>query len=140
MRLSLHIYLKLAFEQVRAHKLFYFYGKKLIICIYYNLGLLHFSIKKKKKPRGVIYILICLFFLLLLGLTHYFSVCVLSGALSSSYYFCLLVFLHLSLTLYFFFFCYRVTLLEKHSLYCIQNICSRKLMDLLYSQLITWTM
>ena len=36
------------------------------------------------------------------GLTNYFSVYVLSGALSSSNYFCLLFFLHLSLTLYFF--------------------------------------
>ena len=29
------------------------------------------------------------------------TICILSGALSSSYYFCLLFFLHLSLTLYF---------------------------------------
>ena len=34
----------------------------------------------------------------------------------------------------------RQPLLEKHSLYCIQNIRSGKLMDLLHSQLITCTM
>ena len=35
----------------RAQRLFYFFGKKLIICIYYNFGLLHFPITK--KLRGV---------------------------------------------------------------------------------------
>ena len=44
------------------------------------------------------------FFLWLSGLTHYFSVCVLIGALSFYYYFCMLFSLHLSPTLYFFFF------------------------------------
>ena len=39
--------LKLAF----AHKLFYIFGKKLIICIHYNLKLLKFSITN--KPKGV---------------------------------------------------------------------------------------
>ena len=95
---------------------FYFFGKKLIICIHYNLQLLHFPITKN---LGVCYILICLlifslineyflkggidiywfvffffsFFWWLSSFTHYFSVCVLSGALSSSYYFCLFFFL-----------------------------------------------
>ena len=40
-----------------------------------------------------------------MGLTNYFSVCVLIGALSFSYYFCMLFFLRLSLTLYIFVFC-----------------------------------
>ena len=88
--------------QARAQRVFYFFfGKKLIIYIHYNLRLQHFLITK--KIRGVIYIDLSIF-LLLLGLTHYFNVCVLSGALSSSYYFCQLFFLHLSLTLYFFVF------------------------------------
>ena len=39
--------LKLAFEH--AHKLFYIFGKKLIICIHYNLKLLKFSITNKHK-------------------------------------------------------------------------------------------
>ena len=54
---------------------------------------------------GMIYIFLSFFFfffffLWLSGLTHYFSVCVLSGAFFSSYYFCLLFFLHLSLTFF----------------------------------------
>ena len=104
MCLSLHIYLKLASEHALKRVLrgsSIFFGKKLIIYIHYNLKLQHFLITK--KIRGVIYIDLSIF-LLLLGLTHYFNVCVLSGALSSSYYFCLLFFLHLSLTLYFFVF------------------------------------
>ena len=102
--LSLHIYLKLASEHALKRVLrgsSIFYGKKLIIYIHYNLRLQHFLITK--KIRGVIYIDLSIF-LLLLGLTHYFNVCVLSSALSSSYYFCQLFFLHLSLTLYFFVF------------------------------------
>ena len=102
--LSLHIYLKLASEHALKRVLrgsSIFYGKKLIIYIHYNLRLQHFLITK--KIRGVIYIDLSIF-LLLSGLTHYFNVCVLSGALSSSYYFCQLFFLHLSLTLYFFVF------------------------------------
>ena len=102
--LSLHVYLKLASKQALKCVLggsSIFFGKKLIIYVYYNLGLLHFPITK--KPRGVIYWLVY-FFLLLSGLTHYLSVCVLSCALSSSDYFCMLFFLHLSLTLYCFVF------------------------------------
>ena len=104
MFLSLHIYLKLASEHALKRVLrgsSIFYGKKLIIYIHYNLRLQHFLITK--KIRGVIYIDLSIF-LLLSGLTHYCSVCVLSGAIYFSYYFCLLFFLHLSLILYFFVF------------------------------------
>ena len=45
--LELKYYISLTYSET----LLYFFKKKLIICIYYNLGLLHFPITKKKKKR-----------------------------------------------------------------------------------------
>ena len=45
-------------------------------------------------------------FFVVIGFDSLFSVCVLCGALSSSYYFCLLFFLHLSITLYIYIYIY----------------------------------
>ena len=45
--LELKYYISLTYSET----LLFFFKKKLIICIYYNLGLLHFPITKKKKKK-----------------------------------------------------------------------------------------
>ena len=81
--------------------IFLFFYLASLMSVYIFSLINDYFLKNKNDIYWFVFFFLFFSFLWLLGLTHYYIVCVLSGVLSSSYYFCLLFFLHLILTLFF---------------------------------------